>query len=141
MMNNNMKHFLSLKFKAKNTRIYSHSVLAGISLSTVLLFSGCSMFSVYQIDLPQGTPISQNQAQKVQVGMNKNQVLYLLGSPAVHDTLSPNRWDYIYDYTPGTHGKREGKAAIHNAKQHLSVYFGDSGRVIRIDGLDTLPSQ
>nr|WP_230659526.1 outer membrane protein assembly factor BamE [Psychrobacter sp. I-STPA10] len=97
------------------------------------------MFSVYKIDLPQGTPITQNQAQKVQVGMNKNQVLYLLGSPAVRDTLAPNRWDYIYDYTPGTYGKREGKTAIHGAKQHLSIYFNDSDQVTRIDGIQTLP--
>ena len=62
---------------------------------------------VYKIDLPQGTPITQAQAQKVQVGMTPNQVLYVLGSPAMRDTLAPNRWDYIYDYTPGTYGTRE----------------------------------
>ena len=136
-----MKHFLSLKTQAQTALTISRGVVASISLTTVLLFSGCSMFSVYQIDLPQGTPITQSQAQKVQVGMSKNQVLYLLGSPAIRDTLTPNRWDYIYDYTPGTYGKRDGKEAVHNATQHLKIYFDDADQVTRIDGLQTLPQK
>lgn len=109
------------------------------ALSATVTLSGCSLLSVYKIDLPQGTPITQTQASKLRVGMNQNQVLYILGSPAIKDTLAPNRWDYIYDYRAGTEGKRSGKADIINASQHLSVYFDDNGIVTRIDGLETLP--
>ncbi|WP_201505529.1 outer membrane protein assembly factor BamE [Psychrobacter aestuarii] len=109
------------------------------ALSATVALSGCSMLSVYKIDLPQGTPITQTQASKLRVGMNQNQVLYLLGSPAIKDTLAPNRWDYIYDYKAGTEGKRLGKADVVNASQHLSVYFDERGIVTRIDGIETLP--
>ncbi len=109
------------------------------ALSATVTLSGCSLLSVYKIDLPQGTPITQTQANKLRVGMNQNQVLYILGSPAIKDTLAPNRWDYIYDYRAGTEGKRSGKADILNASQHLSVYFDANGIVTRIDGLETLP--
>jgi outer membrane protein assembly factor BamE len=102
--------------------------------------SGCSLLSVYQIELPQGTPVTQLEAQKVRVGMNQNQVIYLLGSPAIRDTLAPNRWDYIYDYQSGTQGRRDGIADINNASQHLIVYFDNNGIVNRIEGLESLPA-
>lgn len=115
-------------------------LLLTATIATSVALSGCSLFSVYKIDLPQGTPITQTQAQKVQVGMNQNQVLYILGSPAIKDTLAPNRWDYIYDYKAGTEGERQGIQDVKNASQHLVIYFDANGLVSRIEGLETLPS-
>ena len=114
--------------------------LLTLGMAAVLTLSGCSAFRVYTIDLPQGTPLTAAQAAQVQVGMSANQVLYILGSPALKDTLAPNRWDYIYDYTAGTDGKRKDKADIKNASQYLSIYFYNPGQVVRIDGRDSLPA-
>ncbi|OOS24953.1 hypothetical protein B0681_05720 [Moraxella porci DSM 25326] len=114
--------------------------LLTLGMAAVLTLSGCSAFRVYTIDLPQGTPLTAAQAAQVQVGMSANQVLYILGSPALKDTLAPNRWDYIYDYTAGTDGKRKDKADIKNASQYLSIYFNNQGQVVRIDGRDSLPA-
>ena len=122
----------------------SYSPFRTLTMSAVLgmavAVSGCSMLSVYKIDLPQGTPISQTEAQKLKVGMNQNQVLYILGSPAIKDTLAPNRWDYIYDYKAGTEGRRKGIADVKNASQHLIIYFDANGIVTRIEGIETLPT-
>ena len=115
-------------------------LLYPIALTATLSLSACSIFGVYKIDLPQGTPITQTQAQQIQPGMNKNQVLYLIGSPALRDTLAPNRWDYIYDYTPGTYGEREGKKVISNASQHLIIYFDESDTVVKVEGIESLPA-
>ena len=104
----------------------------------VSLLSACGIFRVYTIDLPQGTPITSAQASEVKVGMTVDQVQYLLGSPALRDTLNPNRFDYLYDYTAGTDGKAAGKKHIKNASQYLSIYF-ENGRVVRIAGRETLP--
>ena len=130
--------------KTLNLRpFYSTSTLRKIVLTSILgtavTMSGCSLLSVYKIELPQGTPITQTQAQKLQVGMNQNQVLYILGSPAIRDTLEPNRWDYIYDYKAGTEGRRKGIADVKNASQHLKVYFDNNGIVTSIQGLESLP--
>ena len=110
-----------------------------VSLGATLTLSGCSLFSVYQIDLPQGTPITQLQAQTLKLGMSQNQVLYILGSPAIRDTLEPNRWDYIYDFQAGTDGSRKGIADVKNASQHLVIYFDANGLVSQIEGIETLP--
>lgn len=122
-----------------HTRHALRKLMLTITLGTALSLSGCSLFSVYKIELPQGTPITQTQAQNLRVGMNPNQVMYILGSPAIKDTLEPNRWDYIYDYTAGTEGKRKGIPNVKNASQHLKVYFDDNGIVTRIEGIETLP--
>ncbi|WP_323842429.1 MULTISPECIES: outer membrane protein assembly factor BamE [unclassified Moraxella] len=115
-------------------------LLATALLMSITALSGCNIFRVYTIDLPQGTPITAQQAAALQIGMTANQVLYFVGSPAIQDTLNPNRWDYLYDYTAGTDGKRKGQTNIKNASQRMSVYF-DNGRVVRIDGRETLPQQ
>ncbi|HBD04213.1 MULTISPECIES: outer membrane protein assembly factor BamE [Psychrobacter] len=138
-----MSHLTMIK--TLNFRPLSHaSVLRNIvitsMLSATVAMSGCSLLSVYKIDLPQGTAITQTQAQKLKVGMNQNQVLYILGSPAIRDTLEPKRWDYIYDYQAGTEGRRKGIADVKNASQHLVVYFDDNGLVTRIEGIESLPA-
>jgi outer membrane protein assembly factor BamE len=128
-----------LGHQSSNYSANLRKVMITATLGVTVALSGCSLFSVYRIDLPQGTPITQTQAQKLQVGMNQNQVLYILGSPAIKDTLAPNRWDYIYDYQAGTEGERKGIADVKNASQHLIVYFDANGIVTRIEGIETLP--
>lgn len=122
------------------TRSALRKLTLTVTLGASVAISGCSMLSVYKIDLPQGTPITQTEAQKLKIGMNQNQVLYILGSPAIKDTLEPNRWDYIYDYQAGTEGRRKGIADVKNASQHLKIYFDANGIVTRIEGLESLPA-
>lgn len=108
-----------------------------LTLFVASLLGGCSVFGVYKVDIPQGTPLTQTQASKIKVGMTHQQVRFLLGSPTVTDPLNPLRWDYLYNYTPGTYAK---KAKIPAAQgQHLKVYFNESGVVKQIEGLETIP--
>ena len=92
---------------------------------------------VYKVDIPQGTPLTQAQASKIQVGMSHQQVRFLLGSPTVSDPMNPLRWDYIYNYIPGTYAKKAKIPAAHG--QHLKIYFDQNGIVQKIEGLETIP--
>lgn len=114
-----------------NIRLLPVVALASVCAFTTL--PACTWLSVYKIDIPQGTPINANQLAQVNVGMPQNQVLYLLGSPAVRDTLNPDRWDYIYDFTAGKNAQRQGKPDIHNAQQYVKIYFDGAGNVSRIE--------
>lgn len=114
--------------------------LIAVLLGTTVTLTGCHVFRVHTMDLPQGTPITRGQAEQIQVGMSADQVLYLLGSPALRDTLNPDRFDYLYDYTAGTDGKRANKSDVHNASQYMSVFF-ENGRVVRILGRQSLPTK
>lgn len=63
----------------------------------LLLFgmqSGCSAF--YKQDVEQGNLMTSAQIAKVHVGMTKDQVRYLLGTPVMSHVLDCDRWDYVY---------------------------------------------
>lgn len=108
-----------------------------LTLCVASLLTGCSTLGVYKVDIPQGTPLTQAQASKVQVGMSHQQVRFLLGSPTISDPLNPLRWDYIYNYIPGTYAKKAKISAAHG--QHLKIFFDSNGIVQNIEGLDTIP--
>ncbi len=92
-----------------------------LTLFVTSLLAGCSTLGVYKVDIPQGTPLTQAQASKVQVGMSHQQVRFLLGSPTITDPMNPLRWDYIYNYIPGTYAKKAKIPAAHG--QHLKIFF------------------
>lgn len=116
---------------------HSFKIVTASLILALTTLTGC----VYKIDKPQGTPILASKVRAVQVGMTPEQVLYVLGSPAIKDPLAPNRWDYLYDYTAGTDGKRKKKPDIKNASQYISIHFGADGRVVAIDGTQNLPAE
>lgn len=99
------------------------------SLVAILLLalglSACSTIKkiVYRIDVPQGNYLEQEKVEQLRVGMNQEQVTYLLGSPVLIDTFAQQRWNYVFI-------KREG----HNDPiQHtLFVYFDKKGLVSNI---------
>jgi len=108
-----------------------------LTLFVTSLLTGCSTLGVYKVDIPQGTPLTQAQATKIQVGMTHQQVRFLLGSPTISDPLNPLRWDYIYNYIPGTYAKKAKIPAAHG--QHLKIFFNNQGIVEKIEGLETTP--
>jgi len=62
-------------------------VLAGLAVS-----SGC----VYRQSISQGNLIEQEDLDQVEVGMTRNQVRFLLGTPMIDDPFHADRWDYVY---------------------------------------------
>lgn len=60
-----------------------------------LNITACSTL-IYRIDIPQGNHLEAQQVSQVKVGMNKEQVRYLLGTPVLEDPFTPYRWYYVY---------------------------------------------
>lgn len=50
----------------------------------------------YKIEILQGSILTAEEITQLQLGMNKEQVEYILGTPSIIDSLNPNRWDYIF---------------------------------------------
>ena len=95
-----------------------------IYVIVLLMLSACGskLLTVYKIDVQQGNALDAEQVEKVQIGMTKEQVQYVLGSPIITDSFHPDRWDYIYLFIPG-YGDQE--------RRHLSITF-DRDEVIDI---------
>lgn len=97
-------------------------------LSCHFLLGGCSGFQfpgVYKIDIPQGNIIDNKDLKQVKVGMTKEQVKFLLGTPLVTDTFNPNRWDYSYSIRKGSTGKR--------TQKHLTLTF-EGDKLAKMEG-------
>lgn len=112
-------------------------ILLTVVVTAVL--SGCSLLGVYKIDVPQGTPLTQAQVSQIKIGMTQQQVRYYLGSPSLTDTLNPNRWDYVYHYTPGTDARKLKLSPV--TDQKLSLQFNAAGLLEKIDGQASIPTQ
>ena len=98
------------------------------SLSLVILtLSACSkdkIPGVYRIDIQQGNQVTQEMLSKLEPGMTKSQVSFVMGTPMLIDVFHPNRWDYIYSFHPGN-GQRE--------QRRITLFFDDEEKLDYID--------
>lgn len=80
----------------------------------VVLLSGCS---VYTLDIQQGNIIAPHKVALLQPGMDKQKVLFIMGTPLLRDPFHPNRWDYVY-----TNKKQDKK----RQEKRVTLYFNDN---------------
>lgn len=95
------------------------------------LLASCSSFSPYILDIRQGNYIAQDARIKIKIGMSRQQVSSILGSPLVNDVFHANRWDYIYRF-------EENK--ILKEQQQFTVFF-EGNFVLRIDDSEIAQSK
>lgn len=96
-----------------------------LALALAASVSGCGV--IYKVDVYQGNLLKTENVEQLRVGLNKRQVLELLGSPAVRDPFHAERWDYV-----ATVAKRGADPEIHNL---VLTFDGDT--LAKIEG-DTL---
>ena len=67
-------------------------------LLIILIFSGLAATSgcVYRANISQGNLIKQEDLDQAEVGMTRNQIRFLLGTPMIDDPFHEGRWDYVY---------------------------------------------
>jgi len=101
-------------------------------LALALVLSGCSMSSItavtpdpYKIDIQQGNVLTQDMVAKLQPGMTKSQVRFVLGSPPITDMFHANRWDYVYRFSPAGKLKEERKLTLFFENDQLARVAGD----------------
>ncbi len=92
------------------------------------LLASCSylsspVLSPYKMDIRQGNYITPEMREKLRLGMSKQQVRYVLGTPMVSDVFHGNRWDYIYRL------EQRGEVV---EKQRLTLYF-EGDKLARMD--------
>ena len=67
-------------------------ILTLLAATQLILAAGC----VYVAPVAQGNLLDQADVDQVEVGMTRNQVRFLLGTPMIDDPFHVDRWDYIY---------------------------------------------
>lgn len=61
----------------------------------LLCLNACSLFTPHKMDINQGVQIEQSALDKLKLGMTKEQVEFVLGSPATQNLYTLGRWDYV----------------------------------------------
>lgn len=83
---------------------------------------------VHKPTIQQGNVLTEEMLNELELGMSKEQVKFLLGTPSMVDVFHPDRWDYVYWLKkPGRSDPEE---------QHLALHFED-GLLVEIDDLYT----
>ena len=62
---------------------------------------------LYKPSIMQGSVLEIEAVEKLQLGMSKNTVMNLIGSPSIHDPFHQYQWDYIH------HSIINGEQVIH----------------------------
>jgi outer membrane protein assembly factor BamE len=71
--------------------------LLGIACACLWLLAGCNI--IYKQNIQQGNALEQEDLDQLEVGMSKNQVAFLLGTPAIQDPFHHDRWDYVSTFS------------------------------------------
>ena len=71
------------------TRSFRAPVLV---LAVALSTTGCGI--IYKQPIYQGNLVEAGNVQQLQVGMSRQDVVGLLGTPSIEDPFQRNRWDY-----------------------------------------------
>jgi outer membrane protein assembly factor BamE len=101
--------------------------------SLLMLLTACSSFEfpgVYRLKVDQGNIITQEMVDQLELGMSRSQVEYVMGTPLIRDTFSPDRWDYLYVVNKGS--ERE--------ERHELTAFFENDRLVKIV-TDVQPSE
>ena len=77
------------------------TILGTLCCMTALYGCQNKLLTVYKIDIQQGNALEAEDVETIKLGMSKEQVLFVLGTPLVVDSFHPDRWDYVYLFTPG----------------------------------------
>lgn len=106
-----------------------------VVLPVLLIVAGCGSSATrtvpvlpgivpHKIDIQQGNVITQDMLDKLQPGMTRSQVRFVLGTPLLVDPFRSDRWDYFYSLV---------KQGDRVEQRQLRVYFKDD-RMLRYEG-------
>jgi outer membrane protein assembly factor BamE len=89
----------------------------------VLGLAGCSI--IYKLPTRQGNVIEQKQLDQLQLGMTRDQVKFLLGTPIATSPFRVERWDY-FGYYKSPRGQVSSRT--------VSLYFADN-KLSKMEGV------
>lgn len=100
-------------------------------LFTCLLLAGACSYEggvklpgVYRVDVQQGNVVDQQMLDRLEPGMDKYQVQFILGTPAIVDPFHTDQWEYVFTMSRDGGNRRQ---------RHIRVHFED-GVLAYVDG-------
>ena len=82
------------------------------TLIIALILTSCASADLYRVTVTQGTVFNQEDIDKLQVGMSKDQVVFILGNPTFENFFEPDVWNYFYQVAKGDEILAENKIKV-----------------------------
>ncbi len=89
-------------------------------LCCATLLAGCS---AHKLEIQQGNVVDEQALARLEIGMTKRQVAFLLGTPLLRDPFHHDRWDYLHSLEKPRQQPRI---------ERLTLFF-DGDRLARIE--------
>jgi outer membrane protein assembly factor BamE len=126
----------------RESRRMRGTLIAAATMTVLVGLSACSTYdsvtqsfaqhiTPYRITVVQGNFVSAEAAAQMQVGMSRDQVKTLLGTPLLADMFHADRWDYIFYF-------KRGSTSVVQQRDFVVTFTGD--RVASWTGGENLPS-
>ena len=105
-----------------------HPLFRTALIGSCLWLASCSIHSV---DVQQGNIIKPDMISRLQIGMSKKQVEFVMGKPVLVDLFHQDRWDYVYI---ADNSRRD------TARQHIILYFQNDALARIVDTAQGQPT-
>lgn len=99
-----------------------------LSLAFAISVAACTWvpsISPHRMEIQQGNFVSQDMVAQLKLGMSKDQVRFILGTPLIADVFHADRWDYVFTRMRSNSRELE--------QRRIAVYF-EGGKLKRVDG-------
>ena len=93
-----------------------------ITIITIFFLNSCAS-NFYQVPIAQGNIISLEMLSKLEEGLTKVQVQYIMGTPSVRDPFDSSKWDYIGYEIIGNELLREVHYSLHFQDEKLDRWI------------------
>jgi outer membrane protein assembly factor BamE len=131
--------FLKSLLNSRESRRMRGSLIAA---ATMTVLAGCSAYdsvtqsiaqriTPYRITVVQGNFVSQEAASQMKVGLTRDQVKALLGTPLLADMFHADRWDYVFYF-------KRGSTSVVQQRDFVVLFAGNT--VASWSGGENLPS-
>jgi outer membrane protein assembly factor BamE len=90
-----------------------------LAATAAIWLAGCTT-----MEIEQGNYLTAAQVQRLETGMDRQQVRQAVGEPLLTDPFHPQRWDYVFRLED-----TEGRVT----RRRLTVHFNDRQQVERIE--------
>ena len=67
----------------------------------LLLSAALISCTPYKMEIRQGNFVTSEMRAQLKIGMTKQQVRYVVGTPMINDVFHQNRWDYVFRLEQG----------------------------------------
>ena len=102
-----------------------------LMIVSLCLLSGCGISNIkipklYKVAIQQGNVITQDMVDKLEPGMTRRQVAFVMGEPVIQDPFDDTKWVYLYSIdVPGVFSQESRLILFFDENDLLTVISGD----------------